>query len=118
MSKNWFTPIDIDSEKELDEILAANGHVVENEENRPKNPMAENLRKRQRRIDKMSCKPPNKNCRDYPPPPPPPSAVIAASAGGKRKKWGMKQTIKNRKKYKNRKRQDKCKTRRIMKKRK
>ena len=116
MSKNWFTPIDIDSEKELDEILA-NDDVVENEENRPKNPMAENLRKRQRRIDNMSCKP-NKNCRDDPPPPPPPSAVIAASAGVKRKKLGMKQTIKNRKKNKNRKRQDKCKTRRIMKKRK
>ena len=118
--KNRFTPIDLDSEKELGDILANDDGVVvvENEENRPENPMAKKLRQSKPRIDNnMSCKP-NKNCRYDPPPPPPPSAVTAASAGGKRKKWGMKQTIKNSKKYKkykNRKRQHKYKTRRFKK---
>ena len=115
--KNRFTTIDLDSEKELDEILA-NDDVVENEENRPENPMAKKLLQSKPRIDNnMSCKP-NKNCRDDPPPPPPPSAVTAASAGGKRKKRGMKRTSKNSKKYKkykNHKRQHKYKTRRFMK---
>ena len=114
--KNMFTTIDLDSEKELDEILA-NDDTVENEENRPENPMAKKLLQSKPRIDNMSCKP-NKNCRDDPPPPPPPSAVTAASAGGKRKKRGMKRTSKNSKKYKkykNHKRQHKYKTRRFKK---
>jgi hypothetical protein len=42
-----------------------------------------------------------------------PGGIMPANGGQKKK-----QTIKNSKKYKNRKRQDKCKTRRIMKKRK
>lgn len=115
--KNRFTPIDLD-EKELGDILANDDGVSSSEENRPENPMAKKLRQSKPRIDNnMSCKP-NKNCRYDPPPPPPPSAVTAASAGGKRKKWGMKQTIKNSKKYKkykNRKRQHKYKTRRFKK---
>jgi hypothetical protein len=118
--KNRFTPIDLDSEEELGILLAtgsANGDdvVVDNEENRPENPMAETLWQSKPRIDNnMSCKP-NKNCRYDPPPPPPPSAVtVSSAAGGKRKKWGMKQTIKNSKKYKkykNRKRHQTRKTR-------
>jgi len=116
--KNRFTPIDLDSEEELGDILANDdGVVVVNEENRPENPMAKTLQ-RQRIDNNMSCKP-NKNCRyDPPPPPPPPAVTVSSAAGGKRKKRGMKRTSKNSKKYekyKNRKRHQTRKTRKTRK---